>query len=233
MKIAVTSDLHGYLPDIEPCEVLFICGDISPLDIQSNIPKMQVWLRNKFASWINNLPCNQVLMVAGNHDFIFQWLTEHPEEMDFYIGKPTKYKLGVLDGQECNINSEEGPVYKVWGSPYCKIFYDWAFMVNDETLQIKYSTIPKGCDIVITHDAPKVGKYGTVLEGNYKNTEAGNKILAKAIQDKMPRFHFFGHIHSGNHKLGKVKNYGKTQFANVSYVNESYLPTNEILYLDI
>ena len=89
MKIAVTSDLHGYLPDIEPCEVLFICGDISPLDIQSNIPKMQVWLRNKFASWINNLPCNQVLMVAGNHDFIFQWLTEHPEEMDFYIGKPT------------------------------------------------------------------------------------------------------------------------------------------------
>lgn len=64
------SDLHGTLlpvEDIEPCELVCICGDIVPLKIQANNRKTKSWLRNKFKTWCESLPCDKVVFIAGNH----------------------------------------------------------------------------------------------------------------------------------------------------------------------
>ena len=37
MKICAISDIHGYLPKMEECDVVCICGDILPLSIQHNL----------------------------------------------------------------------------------------------------------------------------------------------------------------------------------------------------
>lgn len=232
MKIAVTSDLHGYLPEINPCDIVLIAGDISPLDIQRNHYEMEFWIRSKFAEWINNLPCDQVIMVAGNHDFYLQNIMN--DEIAIYdsITKPTKGKLDILYNQMCVVTDKEAVMYNICGTPYCRQFKNWAFMDTPEKLKEYYSTMPDNCDIVLTHDAPKIGKLGTTTEG-FNKGDYGNEILAKAIKEKSPRYVFCGHIHSGDHELKTYRGYGNTKFANVSYIDESYSPKYNILYLDI
>lgn len=52
MKTIAISDLHGLLPEIvEPADIMFICGDISPLHIQFNKP----W-SNKSLEHVGNEP---------------------------------------------------------------------------------------------------------------------------------------------------------------------------------
>lgn len=106
-------------------------------------------------------------------------------------------------------------------------------MANDERLQEYYSTMPKFCDIVITHDAPAAGDLGTITEGFQKGVKAGNKVLAKIIKEKQPQIALSGHIHSSNHKLEKKKGFGNTLFATVSLVSENYQPIYEPLYFEI
>ena len=73
MKVTALSDCHGLLlpiEEFEPCELVCICGDISPLNIQANHKKMRKWLREEFKPWCESLPCDKVIFIAGNHDRI-------------------------------------------------------------------------------------------------------------------------------------------------------------------
>ena len=73
MKIIAISDLHGNLPEItEAADLLILGGDISPLNIESNLLLVEGWLSNVFSEWINSLPVEQVIMIAGNHDYWFE-----------------------------------------------------------------------------------------------------------------------------------------------------------------
>ena len=82
MKIAAISDLHGYLPEIEECDVLCICGDITPLEIQRNYLKTEEWITEIFLTWIKKLPCDKVFLVGGNHDF---WFSSESESSIYRI----------------------------------------------------------------------------------------------------------------------------------------------------
>lgn len=120
MKICVTSDLHGILPKIEePCEVVLICGDIMPLRMQRNIPQSEKWLKTTFAEWVNNLPCESVIMVGGNHDFALANMYRQPLKINSILSNPTNGKLELLDNEATSVVSKDGKVYDVWGTPYC------------------------------------------------------------------------------------------------------------------
>lgn len=149
----------------------------------------------------------------------------------FYI--TTNYKVVVLKNEEYNheyLTDEGIKTLKIFGTPYCKIFGNWAFMVSNEKLEKKYSFIPEDCDILMSHNAPDINNLGMISMGHYSGENAGNVPLANAIKEKKPKYAFCGHIHSGNHNLEKIED---TWMANVSYVNESYYPDHEILHLKI
>jgi Icc-related predicted phosphoesterase len=229
MKIYALSDLHGTLLPVEdyfkPCELVCICGDISPLNIQGNYTQMRYWLVNKFKPWCESLPCDKVIFIAGNHDF-------GCSNLDFmYTLFPKDKKVTYLFHENYVYTSKSGKEYSIFGTPYCKLFGNWAFMEIDEILDKLYQDIPENLDILLTHDQPF--GWGDVLFDNVVwNTgeHIGNKPLAKAIIQKQPKYLFVGHLHSTDHSCIEI---GETKRYNVSIKNEKYDPVYDPLFLEI
>lgn len=230
MKIGVTSDLHGILPKIEPCDLLLICGDIMPLKMQRNIPQSEKWLKTEFADWVNNLACGNVVMVGGNHDFALANMWKNTLKQKEVLYKPTNSKLVYLENEPYRFNFiDEGETILIWGTPFCQIFGNWAFMHENEILTEAYSTMPEHCDIVLTHDAPKLCGLGKIHQSRFPE-DVGNRWLADEMLRKHPRYTFCGHVHSGEHELQTLDD---MKMANVSLVDEQYEQAFNILYLDI
>lgn len=231
MKIAVLSDLHGNLPTIEPCDYVFICGDISPLHIQRNIVLMREWLINDFATWVNNLPCIKVIMTGGNHDYVLLDIWNNDIKHAKYIIYPTGNKLKLLENNCTEIYDDNGNEYLVWGSPNCEIFGNWPFMYEPERNKKDFNTMPHKCDFALTH-TPPYGACDVVLqETRWPNKgHIGSPALAEAIIENQPTYLFCGHIHSGNHECEML---GNTKVYNVSILDENYEYTYPIKYITI
>lgn len=102
-------------------------------------------------------------------------------------------------------------------------------MYEPETLIKAYESMPQYCDIVISHDAPKLCGLG-VIHQRFDREDAGNPWLADEMLRKHPRYTFCGHIHSGEHTL---QTFDDMKMANVSLVDETYTETFKPLYLDV
>ena len=226
MRICAFSDMHGNLDfKVEPCDVVMICGDIVPLYIQRHLVDSEVWFRDVFIPWCNELPCERVVLVAGNHDFAFETvpgkMKDHLKDQD---------KIVYLD---CETYEYDG--YVIFGTPMCKIFGNWAFMYTQEEQKDKYdrylSALDK-VDILMTHDAP----YGTsdiLLQEDCPWADGehiGNKALADFVSELKPRLYIHGHLHSTNHELEKI---GDTSVYNVSLLDENYKMTYKPLYINL
>lgn len=232
MKVCVLSDLHGNLiNDIEPCELVLICGDVSPLKYQRNLPSIDGWLKERFAKWINNLPCEKVIMVAGNHDIAFEGRS--PAWESECITNPTQGKLVLLENSFIDyLSNEDFKIHRIFGTPLCHKFGNWAFMYDDDYISQELNIkMPDNCDIVISHDAP----YGTsdiCFEATWHTLDEhiGCRPLRNVILDKKPKYLFHGHLHTSNHAEEIL---GETKVYNTSIVNEQYNITFNPLYLDI
>ena len=226
------SDLHGELPKAtKSSEITLICGDIVPLFIQKNISKSKLWLKTEFAYWAMNWPSEKIFFIAGNHDFVFNGHMSYNDIMEVSINSDNK--LWYLQNNSAIYTDKEGKDYTIFGTPYCRIFRKWAFMLPDEELAIKYAGIPENVDILLSHDAANINNLGLIPPNKRYSNEflnAGNNVLAEAIKLKKPKYYFCGHIHEGNHKVEVIDN---TLMANVSILNDSYKVTYEPLYLDI
>jgi Icc-related predicted phosphoesterase len=225
MKITVTSDLHGILPKINPTELLIICGDISPLHIQNNVPAMQNWLKGTFKKWIDEAPCDKVIMVPGNHDYILYHMQSDEEKSDFERIFFCKLKCLWNEFYEY-----EG--LRIFGTPYCKIFGTWSFMALPDRLTDYFNKINPNLDILITHD-PVYNLGDTDLAHGEHH---GNVQLRQRLDELdegckgLPKYCFSGHFHEGDHTLSEWKG---MKYANTSLVNERYLEAYSPLELEI
>ena len=229
MKICAISDLHGKFPqEIEESNILFICGDIVPLRMQTNIQQSINWFKKEFIPWCEKQPVDQIYMVAGNHDFFLERFSEsHIKE--FLRG--TNITILYNEGAEY-LDENTSKIYTIWGSPNCHIFGNWAFMYSDEYNEELYERMPENLDFLITHDAP-YGRNDVLLQEDYfwaDGKHIGNKSLTKVVEERIPKYHFTGHLHSSDHEL---KDYNGTMTACVSLLNENYNMVYEPLYLTI
>ena len=221
MKITAISDLHGLLPVIEPSDILFICGDISPLKIQHNIPAMEEWLYNDFYNWAKAAPVNKIYLIAGNHDFYFERVSD--EKINEFKFKFRDF-LEYLRDEVTYYYDENGKQYDIYGTPYCKMFGNWAFMRNNDYLTEKFEMIPEDIDFILSHDTPyKVGQQDLILEtvrwSNHNLEHVGNIPLRNRLEEVKYKYLFHGHIHSSLHEF---EDFGTGKVVNCSLVNERY-----------
>ncbi len=206
MKIVCLSDTHEKHKQVKLPEgdLLIHAGDFTWSGKQG--PTMD------FLDWLEDRPFKHKILISGNHDFYF----EHGKNLNRFENRSLHYLINsgvLLDGR-----------VKVWGSPFTPEFMHWAFMGTPKELETLWAGIPEHLDVLVTHGPP----FG-VLDRTTEGKNAGCPHLLKAVQNKKPRVHLFGHIHEG---YGMTEKNG-TVFVNTSLCNENYDLVNKPVVLEL
>jgi hypothetical protein len=132
-RIVCIADLHEHLVDVPACDVLLIAGDVS-FAVKDDLRAKHAFLVGPFREWLERVPADEVVLVAGNHDqSIEAW--------------------GLPDGLRCHYLQDDGVELcglRIWGTPWQPWFLDWAFNApprNGEAfLASKFDLIPEDTD---------------------------------------------------------------------------------------
>ena len=224
MKIAFISDTHNNYVDIDPVDLIIHCGDFchAGRKVTQGMIQWETSIRAQFKRWRDIAP---IIAIPGNHDFIAeecsQWLKEEFQSID----------CKLLIHEETEFNG-----LKIFGTPYQKIFHNWAFNLLNKDLERKINQIPY-CDILISH-VPPYGIFditkASILDSpedmlNDEFSRSGCKFLLNKVLDIKPRICCFGHIH----RWGGHRYINDTIYINCAVTDEKYLPENSPIYLAI
>lgn len=219
MKIFAISDLHGNIEGVDPsgCEVAVIAGDFAKLNSLGfwAVHKQVEWIHRRFIPWCQKFKDTMFFVIPGNHDIFAdpKFSFEKPN-----ICFPNNVRF-LLD------SSAEYKGIKFYGTPWIpRINGRWAFEVNGEDrLALRFGMIPKDTDILISHTPPYVK--GHDCDKSFSWSEHfGSKALYDAVCKVRPKYHFFGHVHTGEHSPYVLVNEdgSATRGYNVSRLDEAY-----------
>lgn len=211
MKICAVSDLHGRLPAIPACDVLVIAGDITPdywsLHSADLMRARQVeWLQTEYAAWEHTVPAKHILATPGNHD----WWTRLPDGL--------RTRLFIDEG--CEVWDEAtGLLRTFWFTPWIEPVAYWNFMLPRAERKAYFGKIPTGLDVLVAH-SPAHGVRDTAYDGEH----CGCPELRHYIQERKPKFFFYGHIHEAQRLGGPHSHLGETQTYCCSMWGDNWTP---------
>jgi predicted phosphohydrolase len=206
MRIVCLSDTHGLHRrlDVPDGDILLHAGDFSMGGRAHEI--------ERFDRWLGTLPHAHKVVVAGNHDFLFE---REPERARALLTNA----LYLQDGELTLAG------LRIWGSPWQPWFHDWAFnLARGPALAAKWALIPDGTDVLVTHGPP-----AAVLDRTVHGEDVGCRDLALALERVRPRLHLFGHIHES---YGRVERDG-TIYVNASNCDVRYRKLQPVVVVDL
>jgi Icc-related predicted phosphoesterase len=207
IKIIALADTHRNHWNIKvpKCDLFIFAGDA---EINS------ILALHDFNDWLDTIKAKDKIVIGGNHD----------SELE-RLGKEECKRLLT----NCTyLENDVALIYglKIWGSPFSPMFNDWSFMRLDGDLKEIWATIPNDADIIITH-CPAYGILDQVLP---RDNSQGSFSLKDRIKEIQPAIHICGHIHEQGHEFYTD---GKTDFYNVSVLDEQYKLTNPITIIEV
>jgi Icc-related predicted phosphoesterase len=199
MKIVLMSDSHGrheniyvmkpeddlqnmetlyhitggvYLPPV--ADMIIHAGDISMRGQEFEV--------ENFLKWYSSLPYKYKVLIAGNHDFLF--------DIQRTLASDLLKKYPDIIYIENDMVEIEG--LKIWGSPIQPWFHNWAFnKYRGEDIKKFWDIIPNDIDILVTH-GPPFGILDMTMSGDQVGCE---DLMAKIKEIPTLKLHVFGHIH--------------------------------------
>lgn len=208
MRLVLISDTHGMHDrlTVPAGDVLIHSGDYTRHVTEQYAQTF------KFAEWLRAQPHKFKVLVAGNHDVIF----EREPELARSLVKGIRYLQDdrlIIDG------------VLFYGSSYQPRFFDWAFnLERGEPLRRKWAQIPEKTQVLITHAPP----YG-ILDQNDVDERIGDVDLLEAVARIKPKLHLFGH----NHQAAGLQALDGTTFVNASMVNERLELVHQPIVFDL
>lgn len=228
MKICAVADLHGNLPEIPQCDLLVIAGDFCPNYSFDEFKHQQNWLNTCFRDWLHSTPNKETILVAGNHDRIFEaWSRFTPlSTPDFNL--PCTY----LQDSGCWFDG-----YYIWGTPWQPAFgVGWAFNRTEYGLEQEFAKIPEHTEILVSH-GPPFGYGDTVPtritdeneeEWPTPSHHGSHALLERIVALPKLRLVICGHIHPG---YGIHAMEGDVLVINAALLNDAYqLVNNPIVW---
>jgi Icc-related predicted phosphoesterase len=207
MRLIATSDWHGSLPaSIPDGDVLVIAGDTLSLDHRIEAQREQ--FETGLVPFLEALPHERILLVAGNHDFLFAdsqpWQDALPAKVTYLLDEAVE-----IDG------------VRFWGAPWSSFLAGWVFVEHEAQLAPRWAAIPAATDVVVVHGPPYRSLDRTAPE--FGSIHVGSPALRGWIEQHQPQAVICGHIHE---QFG-VDRIGSTVVHNVSYLDSSYEHTAE------
>lgn len=216
IDLVCISDTHLEYTDIPPpARVLVIAGDVLSGGTISEY--------KQFIRWLSLIPENHYefkILVPGNHDIYIENFEDLVREelkdlrVDMLIDKAKIYKFS---------NGEQLMIY---GSPWIPMIgYSkrWAYELSrGDELARKWSLIPEGLDLLITHSPPHMIMDNIRYRSGAESDHWGCLDLRHKLMNmqKPPRAHVFGHVHDP--VQGKRMSGRGIDFYNVAVCNEQY-----------
>ena len=232
MRIVAVSDQHGCMPEVPPCDLLLVAGDICPDRVRDTVamfqPQVQsAWFDRMIRPWIAASPARHRVTTWGNHDWCGQ-------ACDYSADAPARASTTTLQivvdalTRVPSDDSTQAADITIWATPWSIAFGDWAFMKTPAELAAEYARIPEGIDILMSHQPPYgYGDLVTDLSGD--RVHVGSPELLAAIERVRPRLVVCGHIHAGH---GRYEHQGVPIY-NVSVVDERYRNVHEPTVIDL
>lgn len=211
MRLVCISDTHNQHDALKLPEgdVLIHAGDFTGMGRTHEV--------EAFAKWLGAQPHKHKVLIAGNHDWLFERDSAQARALLARHCPSARYL------QDSGVEIEG---VKFWGSPWTPYFLNWAFnLKRGKPLAQKWAQVPADTCVLITHGPPH-GIHDLTRHG----LNVGCEELARELERRLrPKVHVFGHIHEGYGTYMR----GGTKFVNASSCTEFYEPTNAPIVLDI
>lgn len=229
MKLVCISDTHCALHEVKVPEgdVLVHAGDGT---FRGTLQEVATWAKDLAA-----LPHKHKIVIAGNHDWLFE---KEPE-----IARNLMRENGITYLEDSGVEIEG---VKFWGSPWQPEFCNWAFNLSrmGTELHDKWALIPEGTDVLITHGPPldildavprfqprrnPLDPYGAYLDEKVGEEHVGCYDLKERVLKLKPKLHVFGHIHCA---YGEME-FNGTRFVNAAVMDDMCYPINKPIVVEL
>jgi Icc-related predicted phosphoesterase len=231
MRIVALSDQHGFLPEIQPCDLLIVGGDVCPDWIgasraERDPGQQKTWFDEHIRPWVAGASAVHKLLTWGNHDWCGQRCSFESDSPT--AASSTALQILVDELTTVPAGSADGSI-SIWATPWSNTFQNWAFMKSPEELAAVYAAIPARVDILVSHQPPYGcgDRYEHVNSGEVEHL--GSRELLAAIERIRPRLVICGHLHGGH---GRYEHQGIPIY-NVSVVNDLYQLVRPPTVIDI